>query len=150
LSDTDFTVRFWVKSLLSAPYNAWLLSFNFSSGSGEWFFIKNSVNPDDIGFVVETAFPDFYTALTPGFTTGTWHYILATYEPGVRISIRLDGGLPTYTAIPVAIGNPLDSLRFRDSSGLVEFDEIAIWDRLLSEDEITADYNGGAGRTWPW
>lgn len=150
LSDTDFTIRFWVKSLASIPYSLWLHSYDNTGGTGTWNFAKNFANPDDIVFIVTTAFPDFYTVVTPGFPTGQWHYILATYEPGIRIGIRLDGGTPSFVAIPGPIANTLDSLQFRDTAGVVEFDEVAIWDRLLSEDEITADYNGGAGRTWPW
>ena len=86
-------------------------------------------------------------------TLGEWHHFAAlTDVPGNRIALYVDGVL--YSENPVAPVLAANGLRMRiaDNPGAVgrewegEIDDIALWNRALSQAEIEALYAGGTGK----
>ena len=84
---------------------------------------------------------DWYTAEGTAVSTGEWHHLAATYEPGT-IRLYVDGELAdeetfrgelSSSSYPLGIGrSTFDTDRGFQGS----IDEVAIWGRALSEDEI--------------
>ncbi|MBN1394175.1 MAG: LamG domain-containing protein, partial [Pirellulales bacterium] len=88
---------------------------------------------------------------------GGWHHLATTYDrrgrmqylylDGVRIALRGVERRPDFGADHFAIGNRHKSLEpnspYEWVGGLI--DEIGVWDRALSEEEIAELYNNGKG-----
>lgn len=159
MGGTDFTITFWVKVE------------SFAASSGNWFVNKRG-NTDNLEYQVysqkATGAPRFgtwdslgnadYLSPTTAITTGEWHFIVASFNNTSKLkSISMDNETPTTTTLTgvtipsgtaqMAIGNaswnPTANLAH---DGMI--DEVAIWKRVLTADEITWLYNSGAGRTY--
>ena len=90
---------------------------------------------------------------TSGAGTGAFHHLLITYN-GTTLSYYLDGGAngtSTMQATPAVVLSGL-KLGNADHGGGVNFkgsiDEIYIWNRVLTAQEIADLYNAGAGNTY--
>lgn len=89
----------------------------------------------------------------PVLTQGRWHHIAATCEEGVAVRIYCDGVLVGEKATPerlVQTGNPL-TIGYENWGGLEAkagvsgnfrglIDEVKLWSRVLSPEEIAAEY----------
>jgi hypothetical protein len=89
----------------------------------------------------------------PVLTEGHWHHIAAVCEEGVGVKTYCDGELVGEKATPerlVSTGNTL-TVGYENWGGLEQkpgvsgnfqglIDEVSIWSRLLSDDEIRAEY----------
>lgn len=96
------------------------------------------------------------TVFTPGvssFCDGTFHHAVGTAD-GSTIRIYIDGifkqensdDLGEVSVQDMSIGSYGDGLA---QSG-TQIDEVGVWNRALSQAEITSLYNAGAGRTYPF
>lgn len=153
---SDFTVTAWVKAeslpgenkrILCKINNAvTLLEYDLfywgaSSTKFAWY-IKGSGD-----FLVDSVVP----------STGTWYFVVAwynatTHEQGIQVNNGTAStgtviGSPSDTAAPFCIGS-VDGLATTFWDGLI--DEVNFWRRLLTDDEKTALYNGGAGLAYPF
>ncbi len=100
-------------------------------------------------FYLATAWNDFTTTSTTG--SSIWSYVCATYT-GTQVKLYVNGGnnvdtfsttaLSTNNSSSAYIGRQINST-YNAFYGLV--DEVAIWDRVLSADEISDLYNNGDG-----
>jgi len=94
---------------------------------------------------------------------GDWLFLAATYD-GIldTVSLYLDGELLDSDTLALTVGSPENYLptsatsfsvggRHNDGGGAVNgmIDELALWSRVLSGDEIAALYNDGAGLRVP-
>lgn len=89
----------------------------------------------------------------PVLTEGQWHHIAAVCEEGVGVKVYCDGELVGEKATPerlMGTGNAL-TVGYENWGGLEQkpgvsgnfqglIDEVSIWSRLLSADEIRAEY----------
>lgn len=85
--------------------------------------------------------------------SGSWHHVVITHEDGVVTRMYVDGSLVgsnpsagSITANSAAMqigGNPGASGRGWDG----KLDDVAVWNRVLTTDEIADLYNGGDGAT---
>jgi hypothetical protein len=81
---------------------------------------------------------------------GQIHHVVAVSEAGVSTRLYIDGVLDSTGGVP-SIGNNDLQVRIGDNpdtnnrewEGLI--DDVAIWGRVLTDDEIAAIWNGGAG-----
>lgn len=147
---TDFTIRFWI-NLAYAPVGNNTMVW---AGS-QWtvWHMPDFWAPGTVAleFIVDTdpgsAFVD--TAALP---LGTWLHVVFWYEQGVGVGVKINNGSATLGpgTDPIDAFATLDlNLRGWHDMGANIIDEIAIWKRVLSTADITYDYNGGAGRTYP-
>lgn len=89
------------------------------------------------------------------FTTGTWYFVAATFDDATNaIKYYLNGaadGTATNTGVLAATTAPFNIGR-RSYVGAEEYfdgviDEVGVWSRVLTADEILTMYNGGSGTT---
>lgn len=140
---SEFTVEAWVKTTTGGATMA-----AFAKGSNFWLGL-------DFG---KAAFFDWTTAQTCKITTptiadGSWHHIAATLDSGVSNGsyIYLDGDQGTAcTWTPVSQTNRRGVIGAAPSGGSSfsqhfdgSIDNIKIFNRILSENEIKAEYNAG-------
>ncbi|MBI4045080.1 MAG: hypothetical protein HY392_05205 [Candidatus Diapherotrites archaeon] len=159
------TVSFWLK-LNAPPPNFYQLIEKIDSQFGAWYFQWDRIPPNRIFFKVwgmnlsggfpRSALVDY---VFPEFDTG-WHHYVSRYD-GSTIKLYRDGqelasknasylgGIKT-TSAPLCIGasgmNGVSCTTFvagGDLNGSI--DEVAIWNRAISEQEIKLLYNNGKG-----
>jgi len=142
---SDFTIQAWVNYNTIASEQVLVEKFYGSSGPG-WTLTK--LNADRYRFA-----PYAY-ADTPGLaiTLDTWHQVMAE-RTGAEFKLYFDNQLVLDTGIGT-IGDTDQGLLVgrRDvlaGQGLAmngRIDDLAIWNRALSDSEITGLWNGGDGQ----
>lgn len=91
------------------------------------------------------------------WTSGTWYHLVATYDDST-LKMYIDGTLQTVTdslsgqdagknAVDLMIGSHSASPWYPFDGTI---DEVAVWDRALSQSEVTALYNSGDGFAYPF
>jgi hypothetical protein len=155
----------------SDPYIYWL--GKGIPGQFEWalrFYSQDATRPNRIsGYIWNPGKPEAGEGAGAYFedplVVGEWIHIAVCYEPGDKDTVPAAGvhiykngvhrlGPPspgtlyrTYNVVPVHGNAPLrlgarDNLTFTFSGGL---DEVAIYPRVLTADEVMANYNAGTG-----
>ena len=150
----DVSISAWFKAnALSATWQALV-----AKGEGSAWRIARRGNSNVLGYAGGVG------DIPPNDTTGPMindnlmHHVVAITEGGVSTRLWVDGGLvatggvPTLeqgdNAAPMIGGNPdagSSGTPNRNWNGII--DDVGIWDRVLSESEIQALWNGGIGRT---
>lgn len=155
-STVGFSIRLWIKTV--GPIDSDILQ---GCGTTPSFICWNiSIL---FGFIVKfriakTPFTNAQVVFTDiAVNDGNWHMIIATYNKATNlITINVDNsGSPA--SFPAASmdwsGGPGLSLTYPTPGDFspVFVDEIAIYkEYVLTPADQTAEWNGGAGRTWPW
>jgi hypothetical protein len=141
----DFTVQVWVNYSLSPAVRQQVLIEKFTGATGPGWTLTSA----DSHF----EFYPFAFGLDIGsFTTGVWHDVVAERSANI-LNFFYDGrhiaGVPAVGAItdttnPLLIGrrNMGDDRNFALAGAV---DDVAIWNRALTADEIATLWNGGAG-----
>lgn len=144
-SAVSFSIRIWVKQngLAAGSFlNDDNFNWDIENGlDGKIYCATNLMN---------TA-PFFIN--TVSINDGIWHRVIFLQDtPGKKIYLKLDNNATDTYAFSTAgamIPGPThwDMTGF---SGLI-LDEISIWKgTVLTEPQMLFDWNGGAGKTWPW
>jgi|GEM_PF-787873 len=82
-------------------------------------------------------------------TKGSWHHIVVTYDknqPSDNMKFYVDGNLQSYKNFSGSLRSGGSSLKISTKPGSAKLwegkiDEVRIWKRVLSEEEIMASYN---------
>jgi hypothetical protein len=91
-----------------------------------------------------------YTAVAAAAIDSGWHRVIFWYKKGVEIGIKIDDDPSVTTAAPVLRALEFPNVSIRSSVENPAVDEFAIYKGLvLTEDEMTTDWNNGDGTTWP-
>jgi hypothetical protein len=158
MSDIDFTIAFWMKAE-SIPGVCYLISKGSSTSSNTTMAYRSYLNAEK-----KIVFHVFNNTSVAGITsgallTGTWYFVVL-YHDSVNdlIGYSINAAAPTTASCTIGC---LDSVNFPQkvgispnvvSSGEAGFDgildEVSIWKRMLTADEITWLYNAGNGRTY--
>jgi hypothetical protein len=151
----NFTIQAWVNYDSTANEQVLIEKFAGASGPG-WTLTKLSNNA--YRFAVGGTFPispSFNVDTAPlSITTGAWHQVVIRrsgsqfnlfFDDALDASLSNSGAIAS-NSMPLLIGrrNSGDS---RDFSMNGRLDEVGIWTRALSNDEIATLYNGGRGIT---
>jgi hypothetical protein len=156
---TDFSIAAWVRLGVVTQDQAiyWKAEDSFSQNGDYALFFDdveiNSGNTDVFNFLFYDGGVYYRAYTTTGFaTTGEWYYVVGIAESGQSLKIYVNGVDETDDASPVwngtldavlrdeAIGNASDGSG-RDMSGII--DEVRVYNRALSSDEILRLYNLG-------
>ncbi len=143
---SDFTVQVWFNLNINGREQTLIEKFTGSGGPG-WTLTTPGGN--NLQFY---STPSVVLNAGATFTTGVWHEAVVR-RSGNRFDLFFDGnnvdsrtapGALTISPNPLLIGkrNPQDG---RDFSVNGSLDEIAIWNRALSDCEIAQIWNGGSG-----
>lgn len=97
-----------------------------------------------------------WETITSPMADSAWHRVIAWYELGVGLGLKIDNNASAtvantdligsgqqrfYVGGPIGYGTP--------PVGFSTIDEIGIWKRLLTDAEMLTDWNSGAGKTYP-
>jgi hypothetical protein len=148
ITTDGLTLAAWVKvALASADYG------RIISKEGSYIMYANGVG----GLSFFNSDKDVEVAGNIDLRDNAWHLVVITYDHTV-LKGYIDAtkgafdesytlNLPDNAAVPVCIGNRSSDLA-RPLSGYI--DEAAIWNRALTQAEITELYNSGTGKTYPF
>ena len=82
---------------------------------------------------------------------GSWHHVVVTHEHNTVKRMYVDGSLVATSTNAGSIGNNGSSMQIGGNPNAAgrswdgNIDDVAIWDRVITTDEIASIYNGGAG-----
>jgi tetratricopeptide (TPR) repeat protein len=142
--DRDFTIQAWVNYYSVSTEQVLIEKFTGTGGAG-WSFTKPASN------VFQFFATGQHNSSPQPISLNEWHHLLVR-RGGYQIQIWRDGqriadariGTIASSVTPLYIGrrNPDDKRDFGVNGRL---DEVAIWNRALSDSEIAHLYNGGLG-----
>jgi len=92
-------------------------------------------------------------------STGTWYHIVTTYNSTDGLKVYVNNGSPLTAAANGTINNSVEPFTIgvaRSSGGAVAagtlfdgiVDEVGVWDKTLTTDEVAELYNSGAGMSY--
>ncbi|MEM7124821.1 MAG: LamG-like jellyroll fold domain-containing protein [Chloroflexota bacterium] len=144
LDHNELTVSFWTKILSQTPVHFYDL---IGKGNASWRIFAGPNNQAVDGRVVfqtpgleEINTSNFDLVSDVAINDGEWHHIVATFDGRTKAiyidgnlsaSVESEGAIWTDNDMPITIGDP--SLEF---VGAATVDEVAIFNRGLTEDEI--------------
>ena len=149
---SDFTIQVWA-NFRSVDSTGTVFIEKFDGGNGPGWTLDRPVGTTDtLEFFAQVAGGTQAIDKTVTFSTDSWHQIVAR-RLGDTISLFYDGisiGSEAFTGSIDPTTNPLlvgtrNANDGRDISMNGGLDETAIWNRGLSDAEIAALYNNGAG-----
>lgn len=153
--DNDFTIRFWwnptdipgsSKSLFFgySPYH-WQVLLN-ASGSFPNFTVQIEFDVDTNGGSIVLLGPE----ITPA-GLNQWYHVMITVESGVGASMRINDSIEVTELDATGTESYATGGMYytAEMAATVLVDEIAIWKQKLTQAQITYDYNGGSGRSYP-
>lgn len=147
---TDFTLRFWYK-----PSNILMGAHAFIYNEDVSFTVSRvQIAPGTVSIRLSCATTGGTVSATADFAAAevnAWNMITCWFEETVGLGIQIN----TNAAVTQATADPLD---YAFASAFVigidhhqtspeAVDEVALWNRKISDAEITADWNNGNGRT---
>ncbi len=149
IGSADFTMQLWVNYASTA--NEQILAEKWTGAGGPgWTLTKLGDNRLRFHF-------DGGTQLNSAgqtISTGGWNHFVAR-RSGTQFDLFLNDtsiiSANVGTTAASNVSNPLllgrrDPVDTRDFSNDSLFDEVAFWDRALTNAEVTSQYNGGSGR----
>lgn len=157
----DFTIRLWfypTAGLPAAGETIPLITHRYTKG---WALTVGDTN---LSFIVygETGGADTtqIDIANAGITLAAWNYVVATYDSvAQQIGLQLNGGVMQTAAHTAGImADPVEDVNigtyYNISTGYapsIQFgiDELAVWSRVLSANDIAHDYNSGNGKFYP-
>lgn len=95
------------------------------------------------------------TTSHPAPSLGTWFFVALHYDPATgKVKMSINDG-PVFECSFVVLFNSAPKARFYcfyetlGAASQCQYDEVAIFSPMLTSDQVTEIYNGGAGQTWP-
>lgn len=159
---TSFSVALWVYLTDLTSLRAFAGQYDTGANQRGWDIYYNNV-PNRFAFNVSTNGTGAEVLLADAFgapSATTWYFIYAQFNRTTRVaSVSVNNGSFNSTAAlnasafnstaSLTIGSVLNSgAPLAPHNGRI--DEVGIWTRLLTADEITKLYNAGLGTHFPW
>lgn len=88
---------------------------------------------------------DFYNS----FSTSTWYNVVLTRDNNT-VKYYRNGNLMGSSTVDGSNGITLSQIGFNGRSFRGTIDEVGVWTRALSQDEVNLLYNSGTGRSYPF
>lgn len=156
--DVDVTWAFWFNSESSGD-RVLLSKWNGSTNDREYII---EIDATDIYFSVSasgtgTGAQVSSTSLA-NISTGTWYFVVCWHDATANtINMKVNNGTTDSASWSGGIrdgGGAFNIGARADGGGAPYFDgiidEVGIWKRVLTSDEMTTLYNGGTGTTYPF
>ena len=149
---TTFSVSFWFNADNIAAQGGIFNNYINTGVEGIIIWLKDSKVEFLIGAGAATRLK------SSALSSTTWYHVVVTRTAGTRSRIYIDGVLdnsntnandPTFTGVKTNLGAIFSTgSTYTDYfGGLV--DMVGVWDRELTQEDITALYNSGAGAQYP-
>lgn len=147
----NMTISFWFR-YTAAPAATQYLIAKRTGASGRSY----SIQILSTGYLVFTAYADGSTAtnITTAIVapTNTWNFVTATHNNGSNITLRINNETPVSATLTGGIYDSLAAFSVGSIVGASSFsgdiDELGVYTRVLSTDELDWLYNSGAGRSY--
>jgi hypothetical protein len=149
---SDATVMTWAN--FSNAGGAWQRIFDFGSGTGVYMFLCPRVGTSGVmRFAIRTATVGEQVVNAPRTLASDWHNVAVTFDSkAMRIGLYLDGdpaGSGATLLLPKDMGvttqNWLGKSQWPDALYMGALDDVRIYDRLMTPDEIKNAMQGGLG-----
>lgn len=147
------SVTFWIKTSTTSDQTA-ICNFRLgTSDNGDYLHLTTG---GFFEYAIQYAGGSSTMATgTTNIHDGSWHFCAGTYDGSV-IKVYVDGTLQNTSGSFVDSGARTNNLQFgfdpvngfNKLTG--DLDEIGVWNRTLSQSEITQLYNGGVGLQYPF
>lgn len=150
------SLSFWLKAVTnsSGDYQAVIGNWDFNLGNGDGLSWVINIDP--------SGYPALAVARWSEENVGSithdsplqvgWNHICATISPTI-CAIYLNG-VATADVLPTMdLINNIIQIGFQSRDGFYfdgEIDEVGIWDQLLSQSDVTALYNSGSAKPYPF
>uniref|UniRef100_UPI003D0ACFAB LamG-like jellyroll fold domain-containing protein n=1 Tax=Vibrio sp. TaxID=678 RepID=UPI003D0ACFAB len=135
LANTDFTLSYWIKTTLTD--DSWGRYKLFPDGNYSSLFIT-SAGDFKLQFMTQNQWQDQWISEANTLIPNRWQMISYVRQQSGEVAIYIDGQL-RYQGNHAA-GNPITTLELNSFSGAY-LDELRIYKRALSGEEITSLYN---------
>lgn len=150
---TAYSVSGWVKRSAINTYHAVVVQTDNVSHNAQF----RITDGNKLQFILTTSADTTITGSTNLTSTSTWYHVVATYN-GSNLNLYVDG---SSDATPVAKTGTINTndttlgIGAYITGGLQipfagQIDEVAIFNRALSSTEVTALYNSGNGKQYPF
>ena len=149
-----FTMCLWVKVDSRSGDQAWLSTTGLGSGEhGLFFRMQNSSGHIYLKFGTGGGTVIGGTATTQVIPDTNWNFVVGQYDyndGAIKVSVNNGAFETVATAVISDTTTPYRQLIVGNSPELDndlngDMDELSIWNRILTADEITAIYNSGTG-----
>tara|TARA_R110002033_G_scaffold60198_3_gene110297 strand:+ start:13426 stop:14079 length:654 start_codon:yes stop_codon:yes gene_type:complete len=141
-STAAVSISFWIKPS-SLPTDACLISYSKGYGSAAWTLYWHAASKLYFTFAGGTVLNS-----TSSLVAGTWSHVVITYDNS-ECKIYFDGVLEDTGGAVAPLHNVSDTLYLGSERGAFPipglYDATGVWDEVLTQDHVTALYNGGAG-----
>jgi len=157
VGDIDFTWALWIK--LESKISGGYMIFSKTASSST---IEYELRCDGDAIISMEKSSDGSTGNEQRATwgsalnTGTWYFVIGYHDAGSNeLGISINNGTMVTASVlagvydgtaPLTFGYPTWAQAANYYDGLI--DQVGFWKRLLTTDEITSLYNGGAGRSY--
>ena len=135
---TAFSLSIWFKPSNSSQYNPLVDAFD-----ANWEVQLKNTSPDYVSFITSINYQEFISTQTT--TTNNWYHLVCTYSSNT-VTFYLNGNQTdqfTVNPLPNNNGNYYfgASITGADQFYIGKLDDIGIWNRVLTQQEITNLYN---------
>ena len=142
---SEITISSWVISDITNAFRTAVSRYDDASPqSGNWM-LGHGGTLSKYRFLIRIGSTNYLAESGDGFSTGSWHHLVGTYN-GFVIKLYIDGierasttiaGSLSSNAINIRIGNRFGNTQYWDG----KIDEVRIYNRALSATEILNHYN---------
>lgn len=143
---TKLTLSCWFRTS-SLQTNKYLMGKLIGGGSN---FYDLRLNSNTIGLTLVLA-PNVF-ATTVNYNDNQWRHVVGTFDGTAKLYI--DGVQLVSSGVTGALGTSTDPFSVGGTSGIATFtgdlDEAYVWNRALTQAEVTELYNSGKGLTYPF
>lgn len=150
LGGTDSTWSLWVNPESLGGQHGLLNKWN-SSGDGNEYLLYRDPDTNLYFFVRDAANSSNAVVSGGSLSTATWYHIVIQHRNGTDIRIKVNNGswsTTSHTGGVRSATNQLEIGRFSGDEWDGLIDEIGLWKRALTDDEITQLYNSGNGLSY--
>ncbi len=141
---TQFTISCWALKDNQSLYIPGIIS-KVQTNNWGWYLVTNSNISDSLTFQGAISSGNYFTANSAPLTPLQWVHIVGTFSPGLQ-QIYVNGVLIDIGNNPGNLYNTSENIRIGfkngDSYWGGKIDDIGIWNRVLTPQEITDLYSG--------
>lgn len=156
---------FWDNTDVDVSISAWINSDETTRGDviGQSQYVKiiNGITNDKWTFYIYGLTDNVYLISTSTIPQGTYVHVVGTYDHTTKEAILYVDGTPEDSgtligtrktnAFPFFVGAEIETLGGTIWSPLDgTIDEVSVWERVLSPEEVTTLYNSGDGLAYPF
>lgn len=157
---SDISFSFWWKPESVGAAEQYMVS-KFPAAAGNYSYRLGYDGSGNINLTISndgTSVENLYVSLGT-INAGTWYHLVTTWKASTKTATHYKNGSSLGTAVGAMgsihngntafmLGNYSGSSANQGVDGFL--DEVGIWNKVLTSDEVTELYNGGSGFSYPF